>query len=262
LALFPDAGGTRVKNWSWLVALLLLPSAASAEGVDWQRQVLAVTGSGPPDMKATHLGQARLGAERAARADALRGLTTAAQAIRIDAATTLGEAMAAPEVRARVERVLEAYEVSATRYFSDGGIEIEVQVPIPALTAALGASGLSGPEAAVVPEGAQKHTGLVVDASALRVLPALKPRLLDADGAVLYGIDSLRPEVQRAEGVAVYVKGLAAAKKHARAGARPLVVKAVKVDGVDLVLAAEDARRVSEAGPAALAAARVVIVTR
>src|SRR5215470_6601503 len=93
------------------------PDSAKAGSVDWQEQVLKATGSGAPDMRSISPAQARLGAENAARLDALRNLLAQARGLRISADRTVGEAMAQDEVRGRVEGVVRDYRVVKKRYF-------------------------------------------------------------------------------------------------------------------------------------------------
>ena len=58
------------------------PDASRAASVDWQEQVLKATGSGAPDMRSLSPAQARLGAENAAKLDALRNLLGQAKGIK------------------------------------------------------------------------------------------------------------------------------------------------------------------------------------
>jgi hypothetical protein len=118
-----------------------------------------------------------------------------------------------------------------------------------------------GKTAAIHSEGAEKNTGLVVDARGLDVKPALAPRLVDETGKAIYGIDCLSPDAKKSSGVASYVKSLEEAKKSMRVGDRPLVLKAAKAQGTDLVLSADDVKKLAENNNSYLAQGRVVIVT-
>src|SRR5690349_8702396 len=155
------------------------PTAAPAKqeaGVNWEGQILRATGAGAPDMKASNPAQARLGAERAAKMDAFRNLLEQAKGVQISAGRTVGEAMATEEVRGRVEGVIRGFKVVNKRYYSDSGVEMDVEVPLAALTAVL----LPAPDSALAMNtlGAKKYTGLVVDARGLGAKPVLAPRLL------------------------------------------------------------------------------------
>jgi hypothetical protein len=230
-------------------------------GVNWAGQVLKATGAGAPDMKASSPAQARLGAERAAQMDAFRNLLAQAKGIQINAGKTVGDELANnDEIRGKVEGAIRGFKVAAKRYFSDGGVEVDVEVPLSALTE------LFFPGAPAATETSnkkpdRKNTGLVVDARGLKVTPALAPRILDDAGKSLYGAEALNAEARKSLGVAAYFQGLDEAKKQVRVGERPLVVKASKADGTDLVLAADDAKKI-DGNAAYLAEGRVIIVTQ
>ncbi len=241
-------GGIPVNKLVFLLALAAPLLVYAKGGVNWEGQILKATGSGAPDMKATNPAQARLGAERAAQMDAFRNLLEQAKGIQISSGRTVGDELAKDEIRGKVEGVVRGFKVTAKRYFSDSGVEIDVEVPLSAL-----AEVFVDPATNTFPvnkEGKVRNTGLVVDASALDVAPALAPRLLDEAGKPLYG------------GSAAYVKAVDAGRKHELAGDRPIVLKAARAQGSDLVLSAEDAKKLSDSNNAWLAEGRVVIVTR
>ncbi|MBX5483411.1 MAG: LPP20 family lipoprotein [Myxococcaceae bacterium] len=237
-------------------------SKKSEAGVNWEGQVIKATGSGAPDMKAANPAQARLGAERAAQMDAFRNLLEQVKGIQISAGRTVGDAMASnDEIRGKVEGVIRGFKITAKRYFSDSGVEIDVEVPLAALTGALVPTGESG--VALKTEGAQTNTGLVVDARGIKDLsPALAPRLVDESGKAVYAADVLSEEARKAYGVAAWAKSIEDAKKSERVGAHPLVVKAARATGSDLVLSADDVKKLGESNNSYLAEGRVIIVTQ
>jgi hypothetical protein len=117
------------------------------------------------------------------------------------------------------------------------------------------------PRAAAAPAPAGP-TALVVDAAGLKVAPALAPRLLDEAGQELYGPAALGEAARKGAGVAAYARSLDAARRDlaSRLGDKPLVVKAVRAQGSDLVLGAEAAQALASR-PAFLSEGRVVILT-
>lgn len=259
-----------MKRLVYLLALVL-PMAAWAQGsgkdakpakppagVNWEGQVIRATGSGAPDVKASTKAQARLGAEKAAQMDAFRNLLQQVKGIRISAGQTMGEAMGKDEIRGKVEGVIRGYKVVDKRYYSDMGVEVDVEVPLAALTEVVAET--TEAQVALKTEGEAKNTGLVVDARGLSVTPALAPRLLDEAGKLLYGVDCLSAEARRTAAAVAYVKTLDEAKKSGKVGDKPLVVKATKVEGTDLILSATEAKKLAEANNAYLAEGRVVIV--
>jgi len=231
-------------------------------GVNWEGQVLKATGAGAPDMKASTPAQARLGAETAAKLDAFRNLLAQAKGLRISAEKTVGDAMTSEEIKAKVEGVIRGFKIADRRYFSDNGIEVDVEVPLSALTELVAPPSPSDAQHAQLNSNGQaKNTGLVVDARGLKVEKALSPRLLDDAGNPVYGIDTLSEDARKSKGVASYFATLDSAKKSLLVGDKPLVIKAAKAQGTDLVLSAEDLKRLSESNNTYLADGRVAIIT-
>jgi hypothetical protein len=257
---------------SFLIALALLAAGhekpdpakhesakheAPAAAVDWQEQVLKATGSGAPDMRSLSPAQARLGAETAAKLDALRNLLAQARGLRISADRTVGDAMAQDEVRGRVEGVVRDYRVVKKRYFSDQGVEMDVEVPLSGIAQAV----LPPPETAVAGRGGEsRYTGLVVDARGLGVQPALGPRLLDSSGGVLYAPTMMGEAARKSAAPARYFKTLELASKAPSVGSAPLLIKAARAQGSDLVLGSAEARAIQELPSQVLAGGRVAIV--
>ncbi len=228
-------------------------------GVSWSGQVVRATGSGAPDLKAQNPAQARLGAERAALADALRNLLAQVKGVSVDGTRKMGDLMEKDEIKLRVEGLVRGYKIINKRYFSDSGVEVEIEVPLALLTEVL------DPDATQVlaagkPDGDKTTTGLVIDARGLKVTPALLPRVLDEGGKAVYSIDSLSSDARKQSGVAAYVQSIDDAQKSLKAGERPLVLKAAKVSGADLQLAPEDAKKLASLNTSFLADGKVVIV--
>jgi hypothetical protein len=235
------------------------PAADSRTGVDWQDQVLKATGSGAPDMRATSPAQARLGAEKAAQLDAFRNLLGQVKGIHVSAEKTVGEQMGQEEIRARVEGVIKGYRVVKKRYFSDQGVELDVEVPLASISLAV----LPMPAEVPLPgerSGGDRHTGLVLDVRGLGVQPVLSPRFVDQTGKLLYGLERLSEATRRTTGVAGWSKSADAASRAQAMGDAPLVLKAARAQGSDLVLGTAEARALIELPPAVLAEGRVTIV--
>jgi hypothetical protein len=233
--------------------------AADKGGVNWAGQVVRATGQGAPDLKAQNPAQARLGAERAALADAFRNLLAQVKGVSVDGTKKMGDLMEKDEIRTRVEGIVKGYKIVNKRYFSDSGVEVEIEVPLAML------SDVVDPDAtqmlAASPPAAEKTTtGLVIDARGLKVTPSLMPRVLDDGGKPLYSIDSLSADARKQSGVAAYVQSLDDAQKSLKAGEKPLVLKAAKATGSDLQLAPEDAKKLAALNTSFLADGKVVIV--
>ena len=82
---------------------------AVGEGeVNWTRNVIRATGSGAPNPSAANIAVARLGAERAAKVDALRNLLETVKGVRIDSETTVVNAMTQSDViRSQVQGLVQ-----------------------------------------------------------------------------------------------------------------------------------------------------------
>jgi len=234
--------------------------AKRESSVDWQGELIKATGSGAPDMRSLSPAQARLGAEKAAQLDAFRNLIGVAKGIHISADRTVGEAMAKDEVRGRVEGVVKGFKVVKKRYFSDQGVEMDVEVPLSGIAQAVSdpAAALADAPAAAKPDG--RYTGLLVDARGLGVTPVLAPRLLDGSGKVLYAAEMLGPAARKDSIPARYFKSLEQATHASALGGTPLLVKAQRAQGSDLVLADPEARALDQLSAKVLVEGRVGIV--
>lgn len=254
-------------------SLAALPAQTRAEsGVDWQRKVVKCTGSGAANLRdaSGNPAVARIGAEKAAKLDALRNCLEAVKGVQLDSGHTVGNALASDQaLSGRVQGLVKGFKVvGAPRYFSDGGVEMDVEVP---LEGALSDAVLPKPEKhdEAKPEpkptkgdGGPAGTSLVVDARGQKVLPALAPRIVDEAGNEIYGPSRLGSAGRKAGGAAAYASDLVAAKAtfKDRIGDQPLVVKAVRTEGADVVISSADAAGLAGKDLTFLADAKVVIL--
>ncbi|HEY3585874.1 MAG TPA: hypothetical protein VGK85_01925, partial [Myxococcaceae bacterium] len=182
---------------------------ARREGtVDWQGQVVKATGSGAPDMRSLSPAQARLGAEKAAQLDAFRNLIAQAKGIHISSDRTVGEAMAKDEVKGRVEGVVKGFKVVKKRYYSDQGVEMDVEVPLSGIAQAVLDASAAPAEVVAAKSTEGRYSGLLVDARGLGVQPVLAPRILDASGKVLYSAEMMGSDARKDVVPARYFKSL------------------------------------------------------
>jgi hypothetical protein len=191
-------------------------------------------------------------AEETARALAYRKLTERIYGVQVNSKTTVSGAVATSDALTTQTRglVRDAHEVKVSHeILDDGSILCAVTLSVP-MTTARGLAALAAQTPAAHagepvfvaggtdPRVEAAYTGVVIDATGLQADPALAPTLLTEDGFVVYGAETLGPERVSALGVAPYVKTLEQAKEKG-AGAKPLVIKALKAVGeyaCDLVL--------------------------
>jgi hypothetical protein len=244
-----------------LAAEAAAPPVAHGQ-VDWSARVLTATGNGAPDLKAANAAVARLGAERVAKLDALRNLLESVKGLRVSGTVTGGELEKSAEVKAKVEGTVKNFKVVDTKYFSDGGVELVVQVPLDGVLLETLVSDVGKAAAAVSDPKPGDSTGLVIDAKGLGAVAALAPRLMGDDGKEIYGPDRVTKEAAQSRGVAAYTKTMDDAMRDSRAGANPLVVRAARLaapQSSDLVVSADDAGKIQKLA-GLLAAGRVIIV--
>ena len=215
--------------------------AGDSGKVDWNNRVVKATGKGAANLRAANITVARLGAEKAAKIDAMRNILETLKGVEVTSGESVGGIIESnSSVKAKVQGVLRNFHVVATRYFSDGGVEVDVEMKLDGeLTSAV------MPKKAA-PSGACKGgtTGLVVDASGTGVKPALAPRVLDASGKEVVASSMLEPVAASDRGVAAYAKSVDEARTNARVGCAPLIVKASEAKGSDIVLALDVASKV------------------
>jgi hypothetical protein len=214
--------------------------------VNWATQVISATGSGAPNPQAPNIAAARLGAERAAKADALRNILETIKGVRIDSQTLVVNAMTESDViRTQVQGVVQGARVVNTRYLSDGAVEVTVEVPMAGpLTQTLLPPASFGTQP-VPKAGNPVYTGIVFDSRGLNLRPAMAPKVLDEDGREVYGSAFVSQEWATKYGIVGYVKDPDAARQNDRVTNNPLFVKAVKATGAgssDIVISNADAQ--------------------
>lgn len=99
------------------------------------------------------------------------------------------------------------------------------------------------------------YTSLIVDATGLKLLRSPCPKILRADGSEVWGsLTNLKDEdydLLQEKGVVAYAKTLDEALANSRCGSKPLIVKALDVQGAPIrsnpVISDEDAVRILDA---------------
>jgi hypothetical protein len=101
----------------------------STGAINWTQGAVTAKGSGAPPKGITNIAQARLMAERAAKADALRNLLETVKGVRVDSETTVETfTTKSDRVLTRVSGIVIGARVVDTRYLSDGAVEVTVTV--------------------------------------------------------------------------------------------------------------------------------------
>lgn len=214
--------------------------------VNWSEQIIRASGSGAPNPDAPNIAAARLGAERAAKADAMRNILETVKGVRLDSQTVVENAMTQnDQIRTQVQGLIRGAKVIKTRYLSDGAIEVTVEIPLAGVLSQTLLTSSSFGTQPVPKTGDAVYTGVIFDSRGLNVSPALAPKIVDEDGREVYSSTFASKEWAMKNGIVGYTKNLEGALKNARVAPNPLVIKTIKVTGpgnTDLVIKNADAQ--------------------
>jgi hypothetical protein len=216
--------------------------------INWSKKTVTATGSGVAAVKPSKDGEiaaARLMAERAAKMDALRNILETVQGIQVTGSRSANDIMSNGDVKTRIEGMARGFKIVDTKYYSDGSVDVVVQMPIDEnLTNALVEKPKAGAKAArtLNTAGPESFTGLVVNARGLGVVPSMSPRIVDEAGKEVYAADVVTEKGMTQGGIASYEKSEEQSKD--RTGTKPLVIKALRLvdkSKTDIVISNGDA---------------------
>lgn len=242
--------------------------------IDWNNRTVEAVGIGAPNPNMPEV-TARPMAIRAARDVALRNALELVKGVQLNSTTTVeGLMVQSDEIRTTVEGFIRTFETSEPRYMSDKTIEITVKIPMDqglssAITppATTPAAPPAPPAPAATPVVA-KYSGLVIDARAVGVIPALAPKIIDEDGKEVYGISFVGRDWILKWGTVGYAKTPEQALTYKeRLGDSPKVIKAINATGsirCDLVISNSDAQQIRQAAKSMrfLSDGRVMVVVK
>lgn len=238
--------------------------------VNWEKGAAAdivVWGIGLPPANMP-IERGRILAERAAIVDGYRQLAETINGVQIDSETTMKDlAVESDVVRASVSALVKGALVVEKQTNDDGSCRVKMTIPVygagslasVAIPQAKPTSFISDiPKAseAFVPTKEEKveavgYTGIIVDASGLGLQGTFSPVVFDTHGRAIYGMLEIDKDYAISHGMVEYSGDLQAASVNSRAGANPLVVKAVSVKGggnsvnhVNPVISVEDGDKI------------------
>ncbi len=156
----------------------------------WTEGALIVQGTAAPNLKMDNLAQIKYLTQRAATADAFRKAATILAGVNV---TPTLSARDIPGATSRVDAVIKGAEVCKTKFYSDGGVDVAIEVPLAGAASAIGGKGIG-----INPAQAESEIdGLILDARHLDFLPAMFPRLMSPDGQVLFDASRLDSGIAR-----------------------------------------------------------------
>ena len=95
------------------------------------------------------------------------------------------------------------------------------------------------------------YTGIIINTINIDVEPAMAPKIYNANGQVVYSVNTLNTKQVITSGIVGYERSVNAAKANSRVGSDPLIISAQDVRGTtktDLVLANDTAKKVAQVG--------------
>lgn len=241
--------------------------AAQRGSINWEqgeRTSIEAYGYGVANMENEGSARGKILARRAAVADAYRNLAEIIQGVQVNSETSMHNlAVQDDTVRVRVDSLVKGAEIVKETYEPNGTYRVLMRIPLygkqglaavalPALRTAKRenfppVSPQYEPSARSTEAVEKQYTGVIVDARGLGLNPTFSPVILDDTGRKIYGHENIDTEYAIEHGMVAYAKDGAEAEGaengNSRAGATPLVVKAVGLEGhnCNVVIAQYDA---------------------
>lgn len=196
---------------------------------------------------------------------AQRNLIGIVKGMSIDSETTMRDLIIESDVvNRKITGTLRGAQIVEENSMPDGGYYVKMRVPIYGVSDSIAAAILP----TLVPETPKPfekptmpvrketveiqsigYTGVIVDASGLGLEPTFSPVIYDTNGRAIYGIENLQYDAIITEGMVGYSQSVNEGVD--RAGAKPLIIKAVQVRGggnstnqVNTVVSVEDADKI------------------
>jgi hypothetical protein len=224
--------------------------------INWSKGIVQAKGIGTLSKKLHGYVNDSSTALKDAKQDAYLKIFEVVKGIRIDGTTVVGDYAAENNVIiSKIEGIVKNAKVVKKEYFSDGTVEVTMEMNFKGGFAQLVLPGEIRPLESIKPMAPVKNsssvfTGLVVDARGLGSKPVMSPKILDETGQEVYGSAFVSREYAVQQGMSGYSKDLTAAKSNQRVAGNPLTVKGLRIEGTghsDIVISNADASRLRSA---------------
>ena len=232
------------------------------EGINWNKgsdSDITAIGISRPDNRGMAMSR------EAAIMAAQRNLIGIVKGMSIDSETTMRDLIIESDVvNRKITGTLRGAQIVEENSMPDGGYYVKMRVPIYGVSDSIASAVLPAlvsdtpkpfekPTASagleVTEAQSAGYTGVIVDASGLGLEPTFSPVIYDTNGRAIYGIENLQYDAIITEGMVGYSQSVSEGAD--RAGANPLIIKAVQVRGggnstnqVNAVVSVEDADRI------------------
>lgn len=229
---------------------------AAETQVDWEKGVIRATGLAAGKSNAPGKGIKRAQARRAAIMDAQRGLAETVQGVQVTSESSMKDLMLEYDfVRTRVDAIIKGMTQISEQYFDDDTCEVVLEMPMFGSSQALSTAAflpqqnepvLAFPQPTSSVAMNAGYTGLIIDCRGMNLNPVMSPVIKNASGTSIYGHRNLDYDKVIANGMASYASNSGDVISRSRAGSNPLVIKAVRVEGLNAnpVVSVSDADRI------------------
>lgn len=240
----------------------LIQRLDSSGSVDWERLIIRATGSSAIGTTNRNTSP-RVQAVENAKLSAADNLLKALKLLNLDSNQRIKDRLG-DDSDVALAGVADRFTIVDTRSMSDMTIELDVELPLTGQlidlfmpkdagksplkldrTPRCPCCGQPWPSGKTVPEGIKlivpaegyatkkgtPFTSLIIDARDLGLTPTLLPKILNEANEELYGIGYVYRQVAIESGIVIYKKDLNEALKDSRAGADPLVIRALRSAG-------------------------------
>ena len=229
--------------------------------IDWTNQIVTAAGTASLNPALSKAAQ-KTEAIEAAKVAAAKNIVENIKQIRIDSETTVLEACAKNDLlEAKIKNISRNFIVNNIKDLADGGVEVDVKLLIVGRLSDLllpdkfgggnlirvdkplcPCCGQPWPDGKPVPDGvnlinpvselggggAERFTGVLIDARDLHIRPALAPRILNENGKIIYGPKFINRNYAIEIGMVGYSNDINSVREDVRIRNNPLVIKAIK----------------------------------
>lgn len=235
----------------FLTMMFCFMSIASAEVIE--DNYITVTEYGLPHEKDTQIGAKKLHARRAAIINGYKAILEEAKGVSVDGYASVRDLAFSSEItNARIEGAIKNAKVIAEEWNAeDETFMVTLRMPIFGSENSLAKAVLEPTRKETFarvsdytdtpPITNGRYTGVVIDCSAFNLPTAMSPVIYDEAMTPIYGYKNLDYDYVVANGMVGYSHDV---NEHPRAGANPIFVTAIGVNGASPIITKEDAAKI------------------
>ena len=255
LLLLAAMSPSMAKNEEKTTTVLVVVDVTKDGCVDWTHREVHAIGIGVAPVMARTSAQKKIYAREAAIVAAERNLLKIIRGVAIDSITTVEDMMLKEDIIVRrVNGLLQGAVIVKEKALSSDTYQVEMAINLYGAKSALAASVDLSSRVNIIPPPAppaaptvaqDNYTGLIVDCRGFALDRAMCPRIFDPRKNNLLDGLTVTADLLNERGLAAYFRALDDPELKRRVGARPLIVKAVGVEGknrfkTDVVLSDAD----------------------